>query len=96
MGAHDFTDLILRQIFGMLGRDHNGRGLNRSVVFIKEGDLAFRIRAEPRFSPGMTGIGKRPQDSMGKMNGRRHKHVCLGTGVTEHYSLVTGPFIFIS
>ena len=30
------------------------------------------------------------------MNRGRHEHICLGTGIAEHNSLIAGSFVFVS
>ncbi len=44
----------------------------------------------------MAGFGQGTQNSVGKMDRRRHQDVGLGAGIAEHQPLVAGAFVLVA
>ena len=78
---------------GVLGRQDDGRRLDRLAVFVAQRDLAFRIGAQRRLGTGFAGLGQTAQDRMGILDRRRHQLCRLGRGIAEHDPLIARTFV---
>ena len=96
MRADYFPNLILVQIFGMLGGYDDRRRLYRLAALILQRYLAFRIRAEAGIHTGMAGLGQRPQNFMRIENRSWHENRGFGARIPEHDALIAGTLIFVA
>ena len=78
----------------LLRHDDLGRR-DRLAVLVLDGDLALGIGSQCFFLAGPARIGKRLQDAMGIIDGRRHLLGRLIAGIAEHDALIAGTFILL-
>ena len=79
----------------MLGRQHDGFDGDRLAGFVvAEGDLALRIRTQPRQHAVLAQFRLTLHQTVSVVDRRRHEGVGLVGGVTEHQALVARALIF--
>ena len=78
-----------------VGRDQHRLEPDRFVVFVIEGDLCLAVGAKIGHRARSAHFGQALSHSMGQVNGQRHEHIGLATGVTKHHSLIAGPLLIV-
>ena len=79
----------------MLGGENDGVYGQWLAVFIVHGDLGFRVRTQPVQGAALAHFRLFFNQSVGIGNGKRHQHIGLVTGITEHQSLVARALVQI-
>ena len=87
----EFFDLGMADVGGVLGGDDDVDDAGGLAVDVFDGDLAFRVRAEPfgEFA-GFADAGEFAAEAVGEHDGSWHELGGFVAGVTEHDALVTG------
>ena len=86
-------DLFVGDLGIMLMRDNDGVHADRPVAFVLEGDLAFRVGAEPGDLLILAQGRGVEQDLVGIHDGRGHELGGLLAGKAEHHALVAGTLL---
>ncbi len=69
---------------------HYGVDRGGVAVFVRHGNLALRVRAQPGQFTGMALCRQRLQKTVGIYDGRRHEYRRLARRIPEHHALVAG------
>ena len=91
---HDrFAQLLGADVIGMLRGQHHRFQTDRLVVLVAQGDLAFRIRAQPGQLAVLAHLSLALDQAVRQGDRRRHQHVGFVGGVAEHQSLIPGALL---
>ena len=74
------------------GNDDVGNG-DGFVVYVNDGDLRLRVRAQPRHLAGLADAGEFAAEAMREHDGRGHQLGRFVAGITEHEALVAGALL---
>ena len=88
VGDEEAPDLVIFYIFRVLGRDDDVRHADGPTVLIKNGNLAFCIRAQPLDLAAFADAGEFASEAVGEHDRCRHEFGSLIAGVAEHESLI--------
>ena len=88
-----FPDFLDFDFFGVLGRDDDIRHADGFAILIENGNLAFRVRAEPFHLAGFADGCEFAAEAVGEHDWRWHQLRGLVAGVAEHEALVAGSLL---
>jgi len=85
---HRLAQRLGRDIGTVLGGQHHGLDPDRLVILVAQRNLALRIRAQPRDLAGLAHLRLALDQAVRERDQRRHRHVGLVRGITEHQPLI--------
>src|SRR6185437_14695275 len=94
--AHRLDQMLLLHARIVLGRQHHGVDGGRHAVFVAQGDLALRVRTQPRQQRllRLAHLGLLLDQAVRVIDRRRHHVFRFVGGIAEHQALVAGTLVF--
>jgi len=89
----EIADGRVRHFGRVLRGDDDVFHLHRLVVLVADGDLGFRVGAQPGDDAGLADLGQLAAEAVCKHDGRGHHLGRLVAGVAKHEALVAGPLL---
>src|SRR5690606_32179067 len=90
-----FADILVLDVCGVLGREHDGVDGVRLAVNVAEGELALGIRQQPGQNLLLAHFCLLLDEAVGVLDRGRHQCVGLVAGKAEHQALVAGALFFL-
>ena len=107
LGGHDVlndmlhevrADLLVRDILGVLSRDHNGvhaLGDHAAIlILVLAGDLGLAVGAHPGDKASLADLSQASTERGGEVVGQGHESLGLISGITKHNTLITSSNVF--